>query len=273
MMESLETEFLTFSLFVYFTAGFLSILYFIKPILLIKKWIRLSTLTGWCTITFMLIMRAFVSHYIPLTNLYEFGIALIWIVTIVSLFFQYQLLQAGIGLIILPPTFILFCVFALFYHSPLHLAPALKSYWLPLHVAAALFAYGGLTIAFFLASAYLWLEKWPDSKFLSSRLPSLPALERLANKAIYIALPFLTLLIVTGAVWAESTWGDYWSWDPKETGSLLTWIIYVIYLHGRLSGRWHGKSSMRWAVTGFFIVLLSLFGITVFIPGLHSYVN
>ena len=152
--------------------------------------------------------------------------------------------------------------------------PALKSSWLSAHVLTALVAYGMLAVAFALALMYLWkanLEEKGETGSWFEQLPSLELLERLVNRCILLALPFLTLLIVTGAVWAEYAWGSYWRWDPKETWSLITWLIYAVYLHGRVFLGWKGKRLMHWAVFGFLAVLVTFIGVNLLLPGFHSY--
>jgi cytochrome c-type biogenesis protein CcsB len=84
-------------------------------------------------------------------------------------------------------------------------------------------------------------------------------------------MPFLTLCIVTGAFWAENAWGTYWSWDPKETWSLITWLIYTSYLHARLMANWRGKKAACLSVAGFLAVIFTFFGVNLLLPGLHSY--
>ncbi len=91
-------------------------------------------------------------------------------------------------------------------------------------------------------------------------------------KLVVIGFIFLNIVIITGAVWAEEAWGKWWSWDPKETWSLVTWIVYAIYLHARHTREWKGRKTAWMAVLGFLVVLFTLFGVSVLLPGLHSYV-
>jgi cytochrome c-type biogenesis protein CcsB len=154
--------------------------------------------------------------------------------------------------------------------------PALKSNWLLAHVFTAVVAYGALAISFAVALMYLWKAALEESNALGALtevLPSLPVLDQIANRAIAFAMPFLTLLIITGAVWAEYAWGTYWRWDPKETWSLITWLVYAIYLHGRLAYGWQGRKAMKWAIFGFVVVLFTFIGVNVLLPGLHSYAS
>ena len=152
--------------------------------------------------------------------------------------------------------------------------PALKSQWLTFHVITAMFAYGAFAISFGLGLMYLLKGRaLAKSSHKTSRLPSLEFLDELSYKIVGFAFPLLTLCIITGAIWANYAWGTYWSWDPKETWSLITWIIYAGYLHARLMYGWKGKRAAWMAVFGFLAVLFTFFGVNYFLPGLHSYAS
>ena len=145
--------------------------------------------------------------------------------------------------------------------------PALKSNWLMAHVLTAVVAYGFLAVSFALGLMFYWRQGLQGV----TTLPSLERLEAMTHQAIVAAMPFLTLLIITGAVWAEYAWGTYWRWDPKETWSLVTWIIYAVYLHGRLSRGWRGRKAVNWALGGFLAVIFTFIGVNLLLSGLHSY--
>lgn len=173
--------------------------------------------------------------------------------------------------------------------------PALKSQWLTFHVITAILAYGAFAVAFGLGVMYLLkyrlapvnadkahnLDKAnkenkenkasEETAGFISRFPPLDTLDELAYRVVGFAFPLLSLCIITGAIWANYAWGTYWSWDPKETWSLITWIIYAGYLHARLMYGWKGKRAAWMAVFGFAAVLFTFFGVNYFLPGLHSY--
>lgn len=153
--------------------------------------------------------------------------------------------------------------------------PALKSNWLTIHVSTAILAYAGFAISFGLGIMYLIRLRTEQEGAKPSRLAAhLPASEQLDNasyKMIGFAFPMLSLCIITGAIWANYAWGAYWSWDPKETWSLITWIIYAVYLHMRLLRGWKGKRAAWMCVLGFAAVLFTFFGVNYLLPGLHSY--
>lgn len=145
--------------------------------------------------------------------------------------------------------------------------PALQSYWLKLHVAVAILAYGSFTVSFGAGLLLLFRGK---RRMLDSKGELM--VEQLMNKAIAFGFPFMTLVLITGSIWAEQVWGTWWSWDPKETWALITWMIYAIYLHGHFSRQWRGKHSAWMVVMGFGAVIFTLFGVTWLMPGLHSYI-
>ncbi|RJR42966.1 MAG: c-type cytochrome biogenesis protein CcsB [Deltaproteobacteria bacterium] len=148
------------------------------------------------------------------------------------------------------------------------LMPALKSNWLLFHVLTCFLGYASFTLGFGVAILYLVQEKRPRPT-----LPSLPELDRLIYQATVIGFLLLTLGILTGAVWAETAWGRYWSWDPKETWSLITWLVYATLLHARLVKGWQGRRIAWLAVLGFAAVLFTYFGVSFLLPGLHSYLT
>jgi cytochrome c-type biogenesis protein CcsB len=148
------------------------------------------------------------------------------------------------------------------------LMPALKSNWLLVHVVTAFLGYAAFALAFGSAILYLLQDRRPRPS-----LPPLPVLDRLIYRTTVLGFLLLTLGIATGAVWAETAWGRYWSWDPKETWSLITWFIYAALLHARLLKGWHGRRIAWLAVLGFMAVLFTYFGVSFLLTGLHSYLT
>lgn len=148
------------------------------------------------------------------------------------------------------------------------LMPALKSNWLLIHVVTCFLGYAAFALAFGSAMLYLSQARRPRPG-----LPPLSQLDRLIYQTATLGFLLLTLGILTGAVWAESAWGRYWSWDPKETWSLITWLIYAALLHARLVKGWQGRRLAWLAVLGFMAVLFTYFGVSFLLTGLHSYLN
>ncbi|ADC89269.1 cytochrome c-type biogenesis protein CcsB [Thermocrinis albus DSM 14484] len=156
--------------------------------------------------------------------------------------------------------------FAIFYasHQLTPLMPALRSYWLYLHVVTAFIGYAGFTVAFGAAVLYLLRDR-------IGGLPSEDTLDEITYRAIVLVFPVWTLSIILGAMWASEAWGGYWSWDPKEVWSLIVWLFFGAYLHARHMLGWRGKRTAWMVVAGFVTVLVCFFAINLFFPGLHSY--
>jgi cytochrome c-type biogenesis protein CcsB len=145
------------------------------------------------------------------------------------------------------------------------LMPALKSNWLVIHVVSYFIGYGAATISFILALSYLiTVRRKPDERVLN-------LLDRLSWRFITLAFPFLTIGLTTGSVWANVAWGSWWQWDPKETWSLITWLVYAVYLHLRLFKGIKGRTCAYLNILGFFCILFTFLGVNYLLSGLHSY--
>lgn len=228
-----------------------------------------------------LVIRWIVTGRPPLTNGYEFILTFCLGIVGVFLFAEFKYKLKALGGFVMPVPFLLLSFIVLKMGPAERVAaaipPALKSQWLTFHVFTAMLAYGAFAVSFGLGIMYLlkadsvsapgknskgsWIAKFPEENVL----------DELAYKIIGFAFPMLTLCIVTGAIWANYAWGTYWSWDPKETWSLITWIIYAAYLHARLMYGWKGKRAAWMAILGFVAVLFTFFGVNYLLPGLHSY--
>jgi cytochrome c-type biogenesis protein CcsB len=223
-------------------------------------------LLGWVFLTVSIAVRAAATGHGPFSNMYEFSLAFAWGILTLGLLFWWRnrvSLVAGIttalalGLLIFAAT--------LSSRVP-SLVPALQqSTLLSLHVTAAVIAYGAFAVSFGMAIVYLLRQS--DR---TSRLPSAEVLDRIGYQAIIIGFPLMTLTIILGAIWADISWGRYWGWDPKETASLVTWLLYAGYLHARVMHGWRGRKSAVLLIVGFCAVLFTFFGNYLF-QGLHSY--
>ena len=151
------------------------------------------------------------------------------------------------------------------------LLPALKSNWLIAHVITCFIGYAAFAIAFGISIMYLFKQWDPVGKnILLDRFPKANILDELTYQMVMFGLLFLSMGIITGAVWANSAWGRYWGWDPKETWSLITWIVYATLVHARMMRGWHGKRIAILSIIGFMAVIFTYFGVN-YLPGLHSY--
>ncbi|GAA1272173.1 c-type cytochrome biogenesis protein CcsB [Sphaerisporangium rubeum] len=143
--------------------------------------------------------------------------------------------------------------------------PALNSYWIAIHVTAAILASGLFIVAGLSGVLYLARKDGP------SRLPSRAELEAVAHKAIVFAFPVWTFAVIAGALWADKAWGRYWGWDPKEVWSFITWIAYAAYLHARATAGWRGRAATIVQLVAFGCLMFNLVGVNIFLSGLHSY--
>ena len=230
-----------------------------------------------------IILRMITSGHPPLSNGYEFILTFVGGIIAVYLFAEYRYKLRALGAFVMPIPFLLL-MFIIMKMGPEEriaqaIPPALKSQWLTFHVVTAMFAYGAFAVSFGLGVMYLiklskeGTQKNSNQQGIVSRFPPLDRLDELAYKVVGFAFPLLTLCIITGAIWANYAWGTYWSWDPKETWSLITWIIYAGYLHARLMYGWKGKRAAWLAIFGFAAVLFTFFGVNYLLAGLHSYAS
>ncbi len=209
----------------------------------------------------------------PLSNLYESLVFGAWAIMAVYLIFEWRYRQYNLGFI---PSMLSFLAMAYASFSPdidsriQPLIPALKSNWLIAHVITCFLGYAAFGVSFGVSVIYVLKKKYPDS-FLSSIFADLKSLEEFNYQIIMFGFLWLTIGIITGAVWANSAWGSYWSWDPKETWSLITWLVYAAVLHARSVRNWRGFRVAIMSIAGFGCVLFTYFGVNFLLSGLHSY--
>jgi cytochrome c-type biogenesis protein CcsB len=221
--------------------------------------------------TTAIVLRGVAAGRLPLTNQYEFASAFAWGLCLVSLLFILRFKFTLLGAFAAPVTFLIIGYAALQSKEIRALMPALQSNWLGFHVSTAIIAYGAFGVSFVLGIIFLLRDRMKESGFLDQHIPSREKLDMLSYRSVALGLLFLTFTIITGAIWAERAWGSYWSWDPKETWSLVTWLIYAVYLHFRLVWKKKGKFCAIFAILGFIAVLFTYVGVNTFLPGVHSY--
>lgn len=210
----------------------------------------------------------------PLSNLYESLTFFACMIGAIYLVLEWKYHNRAVGAFAAPLAFLTMAYASL---SPnindriQPLVPALKSNWLIAHVFACFLGYAAFAIAFGISIMYLIKSKKSSgTDGLVSHLPDVKILDELTYQMIMFGFLFLLIGIITGSVWANSAWGSYWSWDPKETWSLITWFIYATLLHARLMRGWYGKRIAYLSIFGFMAVLFTYFGVNL-LPGLHSY--
>ena len=210
-----------------------------------------------------------VIHQVPLSNYYESLVFFSWCLACLTLFFLHRYAETFLGVVGGLLASLTLAYASLGVDSSIKpLMPALKSNWLLVHVITCFLGYAAFGLAF--GAGLLYLIQALTSR---PKTPGPPLMDRLIYRAAVIGFIFLTLGILTGAVWAETAWGRYWSWDPKETASLITWFIYAALLHARLVRGWQGRPIAWLAVVGFAAVLFTYLGVSFLLPGLHSYLN
>ena len=235
------------------------------------SWIALA---GFCINTAAMVVRYVESHrlgigYVPLSNMYESMVFFGWAIVGLNMLFERFYRSKSLGVIIMPLGFLTMGVAILTLSPEIRpLMPALQSSWLVYHVITSFLGYAAFAISFGVSLIYLLKKAGPQTNGL---LPDHKALETINYKAIIIGFLLFTVGILTGAVWASYAWGTYWSWDPKETWSLITWFVYAAFLHARITRDWRGKKAAILSVIGFGAVLFTYFGVNYLISGLHSY--
>jgi cytochrome c-type biogenesis protein CcsB len=266
---------------------------------------RFSTIIANGILFFILCSRWIVAGYFPLSNLYESLLFLTCMLLTIYLYIETKTKSKLIGSIVIPVT-LLINGFANLTLSPemqksSPLVPSLQSNWLMMHVSMMLLSYGTLIMGSLLCILFLVISRFQDidlkiiensslplynimldyyeAKLLSpsteiSELGKLKLLQSIDNwsyRIIGLGFPFLTIGIISGGVWANEAWGSYWSWDPKETWALITWLVFATYLHARITKGWEGKKTAILGSLGFFVIWICYLGVNFLGKGLHSY--
>lgn len=266
---------------------------------------RISSLIANLLLFFILASRWIVAGYFPLSNLYESLLFLTWTLLTIYLYLENKTKSKLMGAILIPVA-LLITGFANLTLSPdmqkaSPLVPALQSNWLMMHVSMMMLSYATLIMGSLLCILFLVISKYQDvdlqlvdesslplynvmldyyeAKLFSpsdeiSELGKLKLLQSLDNwsyRIIGLGFPFLTIGIIAGGVWANEAWGSYWSWDPKETWALITWIVFATYLHSRITKGWEGKKTAILGGLGFFVIWVCYLGVNFLGKGLHSY--
>ncbi len=221
---------------------------------------------------------------VPWGNMYEFTsvACLVAVVAFLVVLIRQPKLRFLGGFVLLPVVVLMFLGGTVLYAQAEQLVPALHSYWLAIHVSAAAVGTGIFLVSS--VGTILYLVRVHADKVavaegtepsrvrsLGSRLPSAASLDRMAYRTVAFGFPLYTFGIICGAIWAEAAWGKYWSWDPKETWALITWVIYAAYLHARATAGWKGNKAAVINLIGFTAMIFNFFVINIVVSGLHSY--
>jgi len=213
----------------------------------------------------------------PLSNLYESLVFAAWAIMLIYLIMEHRTKQRALG--VFPALFaflaMAYASFSTGVNSKIQpLLPALKSNWLIAHVVTCFIGYAAFAVSFGISILYVTRESRRDiSGSAHPLLPDLRQLDEINYQMVLFGFLWLSLGIITGSVWADLAWGTYWSWDPKETWSLITWLIYAALLHARTMKGWRGNRVAWLSIIGFGCVLFTYFGVNFLLGGLHSYAN
>jgi cytochrome c-type biogenesis protein CcsB len=269
------------SIFVYFFSMVLYVSYLAFRSESLGKVATLTLLAGVLVETAAIFLRWYESYQMgigraPLTNLYESLVFFALTIAIVYLLMERKFKIKTAGAFVTPFPFIIMAYASLNPNDIQPLVPALQSNWLISHVVACFMGYAAFAVSFGVSFLYLLkvkTEKKPEKQgnAILDFLPSSELLDEVGYKTIAIGFPLLTIGIITGAFWANVAWGTYWSWDPKETWSLIVWLIYAAYLHARITKGWRGKKAALLSIVGFSATLFCYLGVNLILSGLHSY--
>ena len=211
-----------------------------------------------------LVVRTFESGHAPFTNMYESLSFLAWasVLAFILIDIRFKVPRVGAYLMLVVVGLVALASSPLMPKTATPLVPALQSYWLWLHVSVTLLGEAFFTVAFITSLMYI-VARSPEKK---------EKMDSVSYRAVAVGFPLFTLGgLVFGMVWAQKAWGTYWSWDPKEVWSLITWIVFALYLHTRIVMGWKGKRSALIAIIGFLAALFTYFGVNYLLAGLHSY--
>lgn len=240
----------------------------------VKSLGKIGTAVAYGCLTGILLSRWATSGHLPLSNLYESSMFLSWCFCTIQIVLENQSKNEWIG-IITAPSALLTNAFATLgipkdMQQSTALVPALQSNWLMMHVSMMIFSYATLMIGSLLAIAFLFVDT-KEASLESQRGRLGQQLDHYSYRSITLGFPLLTIGILSGAVWANEAWGSYWSWDPKETWALITWLVFAIYVHTRMNKGWEGKKPAMVAAGGFFVTWICYLGVNLLGKGLHSY--
>jgi cytochrome c-type biogenesis protein CcsB len=303
----LSTDAFTVAFFAYL-AGMLASFHYLafrrKPVWVVAIG---ATCVGLVAHLLSIVGRGAAAGRIPLGNMYEYSLLLSFLVVLAYLLFVEGAAKVRtLGGFVLSFAVITMAVAVLFlYVGPEPLIPALNSYWREIHVSSMIVSSSLLALGSVITILYLAKERRerrlaasvppimggsvgledapphfeagadepaaPSGPIRRGLLPSAATLDRLAYRMIAFGFPIWTFGIITGAIWAESAWSRYWGWDPKETWSFITWVVFAGYLHARATSGWKGRRAAVVALVGFASLLVTYYAVNLWIVGLHSY--
>ena len=226
-----------------------------------------SFLAAFAAQTIYIVARGIISKRLPLSNQFEFATAFAWGVALMLLILRTRMKADWLSVIALPVTFFILSFAALQPREITDLMPALRSGWFGFHIGSAVISYSAFIVAGCIGLRYILVQK----KGREEDSFKLQQMDWLSYRLVALGVLMLTVTILTGAIWAEQAWSSFWTWDPKEVWALITWIIYVVYLHLRLRGKKHGLVMAWYVLIAVPVVLFTFAGVNTLMSGLHSY--
>jgi cytochrome c-type biogenesis protein CcsB len=227
------------------------------------------------------VTRGLAVHRLPWGDMYEFITALTCVAVAFFLAVMIRYRAYYMGLFVMAAVVIALGLAETVIYTPAGpLVPALQSYWLSIHVTAMTLATGVFFVAAVIGVTYLFVDRHArrvaagrptGADGILRRLPGPEALDRLAYRTVVFGFPIWTFGVIAGAIWADSAWGSYWSWDPTETWAFITWVVYAGFLHARATAGWRGRRAAVIQLVGFGCLLFNVLVVSLAVPGLHSY--
>jgi cytochrome c-type biogenesis protein CcsB len=243
-----------------------------------QKAMRIATammILGFIFLLVGVVTRGLSASRVPWGNMYEFSItgALAFTGAYLVALRKYDLRWLGV-LVSISALLTLGTAITLLYVPSAPLVPALKSTWLVIHVSTAIISGGVFLLANVISAAYLYLDNMESNgvrKPWAQRLPALDVLDQLSYRLVAFVFPLWTFSVIAGAIWAESAWGRYWGWDPKETWAFITWVAYAAYLHARVTVGWRGRRAAWLCLLAGSTFLFNYVYVNVWGTGKHTY--
>jgi cytochrome c-type biogenesis protein CcsB len=248
-----------------------------------RRWgLAAMVLTGLAAVAHagVLVTRGLATDRLPLGNMYEFATATVLVAVVAYLWLAVR--SPGlrhIGVFVLAPVVLALVLIGLFLYAEAGpLVAALRSRWLAIHVTTAVLGFGIFFVSGIASALYLVRTRHdarkaagPADDGIVSRLPSAATLDRVAHRTAVFGFPIWTFAVIAGAIWAESAWGRFWGWDPKETWAFIAWVVYAAYLHARTTAGWRGQPAAWVNVVGLVVMIFNLLFVNMVSTGLHSY--
>jgi cytochrome c-type biogenesis protein CcsB len=239
------------------------------------------TILGALTHAAVLVTRGLATDRLPWGNMYEFGTAVVLVAVVAYVVVAVRTPPLRhIGLFVLAPVVLSLVLIGLFLYAPAApLVAALRSSWLAIHVTTAILGFGIFFVSGIASALYLVRSRYEARAAdgsaaggsLLSRLPAAASLDRVAHRTAVFGFPIWTFAVMAGAIWAESAWGRFWGWDPKETWAFIAWVVYAGYLHARTTAGWRGRGAAWVNVVGLVVMVFNLLFVNLVSTGLHSY--